>query len=328
MDRQTPCRSVVLHADDLGMNDRVSAGIIRGFSEGLLTSASVLTNAPGCAWALTQWKDLQARLLQDALPSRDARRLAGDSPRPFDLGIHLNLTQGRPLTGERYPALLLDRNGLFPGIFGLALRIMQTGSRYRQAIEEEMCAQIERLLDSGFSPTHLNAHQYADILPVVAALIPRLVQRYDIPVVRVPWERRLTETTLMRRFQPANWCLAQVKRIFAFRHLLAMRRHGVAHPACFFGTSHAGRIDLDLMRVYLGAAGEGITEIGMHPGAFGRAIEVSRDADGWHDPLAELRGGELSLLTSPELVQLLETQNVRLARLSDLAACGNTRAAA
>jgi hypothetical protein len=138
----------------------------------------------------------------------------------------------------------------------------------------------------------------------------------------------LTETTLIRRFQPANWCLAQVKRMFAFHHLIKVRRQGVAHPAFFFGTSHAGRIGLDLMRAFLAAAGPGTTEIGMHPGLSGPAGRVSGDADGWYDPLADLRGAELSLLTSPELVQLLEAENVHLGRLSDLSAGREARAAA
>jgi predicted glycoside hydrolase/deacetylase ChbG (UPF0249 family) len=328
MDRKTPRRSLVLHADDLGMNDLVSAGILRGFREGLLTSTSVLANAPGCSWALAQWKDVQSQFSQGCLTSREARRLLADSVRPFDLGIHLNLTQGRPLTGERYPRPLLDRDGLFPGVFRLATLLMTSGSRFHQPIHDELRAQIEVLLDSGFSPTHLNAHQYVDILPVVAAIVPKLVRRYEIPIVRVPWERRLTATTLVRRFEPANWCLAQVKRMFAFHHLVEMRRRGMAHPAFFFGTSHAGRIDLNLMRSFLAGAGEGITEIGMHPGSPAPLRFATNDTDGWHDPLAAMRSAELSLLTSPELVTLLESQEIHLARLSDLSASGAARAAA
>ena len=46
------------------------------------------------------------------------------------------------------------------------------------------------------------------------------------------------------------------------------------------------------------------------------------------DPLAELSPRELTLLTSPDLVQLLETRHIRLGRLSDLApTCSITAAA-
>src|SRR5438552_5645382 len=223
-------RSVVLHADDFGMNDSVNRGILRGFEEGLLTSASLLANAPACHAALAQWQDLQSRFRRDGLPSIAARRRLADSLAPFDLGIHLNLTQGRPLTHDGFPRQLLDRSGRFPGVFALAGKLLCSGSKFRNAIEQEFSAQIEVLLDRGIAPTHLNAHQYVEILPIVAAIIPRLLRRYAIPAVRVPLERRLTRNTLVRCFEPANWCLAQVKRVFAFHYFLAMRRNRINHP--------------------------------------------------------------------------------------------------
>jgi predicted glycoside hydrolase/deacetylase ChbG (UPF0249 family) len=320
-------RCLVLHADDFGMNESVNAGIVRGFSHGLLTSTSMLSNAPGCSAAIERWKDLEVRFAHDDLPSVEVRRRLADSFAPFDLGIHLNLTQGRPLTGERYPAPLLDRDGLFPGVFGLAARLATTGIRYQQAMEQELCAQIEALVDRRILPTHLNSHQYIEMFPTVAAIIPGLRRRYAIPVVRVPWETHLTRTTLVQRWAPADWCLGQIKRLFAFRYLIGMQRSGVPHPAAYFGTSHAGRIDLDVMEGFIDAAGPGTTEIGMHPGLFEPTTDGADD-DGWSDPLAAARAAELALLTSPELVELLEQRQMRLARLSDLAPRGAARAAA
>jgi predicted glycoside hydrolase/deacetylase ChbG (UPF0249 family) len=317
--RRHECRSVVLHADDLGMNESVTAGILRGFSHGLLTSTSVLTNAPGCAAALRRWKELLLRLAHEELPSLAARHRLRDPLTSFDLGIHVNLTEGRPLTGERYPPPLLDGEGCFPGAFGLASRLVKCGARFRQAIEVELCAQIEMLLDCGIAPTHLNAHQYADLLPIVASIVPDLLNRYGVRVVRVPWERRLFRSTLLQRFEPAQWCLGQIKRMFAFHQLVEMRRRRLVFPEAFFGTAHAGRIDLALMRTFITAAGPGVTEIGMHPGAPAPSPGQAANEAGWHDPLVG-RAAELSLLTSVELIDLLEAQDVRLTRLSDLPA--------
>ena len=52
---------LILHADDFGMNSAVSDGIIQGFSEGLLTSTSLLANAPNAAAAIDEWKRLEER---------------------------------------------------------------------------------------------------------------------------------------------------------------------------------------------------------------------------------------------------------------------------
>ena len=323
-ERPAICRGLVLHADDFGMNKAVTEGILQGFRQGLLTSTAILTNAPDCVRAISRWKELQSNLAQQDLPSIDVRERLSDSLAPFDLGIHLNLTQGRPLTAGRYPEPLLDDSGRFPGIVGLARRLLFSGWKFRAAIERELTAQIDVLLDHRIAPTHLNAHQYIDLFPVVAAILPELLRRYSIRVVRVPWEHCLTQTTLLRRFEPANWCLGQIKRMFAFRHLIEMSRHGIAHPTAFFGTSHAGRIDFDLMRTFVVSAGQGVTEIGIHPGCpvSDHPVSETHDvstADGWHDPLAQVRPGELSVLTSPVLAELLESQNLRLRRLSEFA---------
>ena len=109
-------RRIALHADDLGMNPAVSDGIFQGFEQGLLTSTSLLSNAPDAARALDRWRQLESRRAEGSLESTARRRRLQDPAQPFDLGIHLNLTQGRPLTAARYPAELLDARGCFPGI--------------------------------------------------------------------------------------------------------------------------------------------------------------------------------------------------------------------
>lgn len=309
-------RRLVLHADDFGMNAAVNRGILQGFLHGLLTSTSVLSNAPALSGALQSWHELTGLQASGKLPSSASRALLGDRGQPFDLGVHLNLTQGRPLTGRRFPEALLDRQGRFPGVFSLLPRLLAAGRRYRQAIRAELGAQVERVLDHGIVPTHLNGHQYVEMLPVVAGLIPELLKTYRIGAVRVAWERGLTQTTLRGRFRPAAWSLAQVKRLFAFDLLLRMRRTGAGRPATYFGTAHAGRVDLDAIRQFLELADGGLTEIGIHPGEAGDD-PAGLVAEGWDDPLAKLRPVELQSLTSQELLDLLVNLHVDLGRLAE-----------
>ncbi len=314
-------RQVVLHADDFGMNRAVTEGILRGFVDGLLTSTSVLANAPEIDDALSCWQKLHVHRSQSDLPSAAARRRLDDGLMPFDFGVHLNLTQGRPITGDRFPAALLDTEGMFPGIGAMFRRLVFNPDKYARAIDDEFSAQIEIVLDHRIAPTHLNGHQYIELLPGVGAVVMRLQARYAIPVVRVACESGLTRTTLIREFQVANWCLAHVKRSFAgqFRRQAA-QAHSL-FPAAFFGTSHAGRITLAKLRQFLALAPtQGITEIGMHPGLpAGRDACSARDVR-WADPLAGLRPAELNLLTSPELIELFECCHVTLARLRELPA--------
>jgi predicted glycoside hydrolase/deacetylase ChbG (UPF0249 family) len=318
----------VLHADDFGMNVAVSRGIIEGFSRGLLTSTSLLANGPAADFALSQWRDLLARLARRDLPSLEKRRALYDSTAPFDLGIHFNLTQGRPLTGDRYPRELLDRQGCFPGVVAVARKLAGGGRKFQQALDRELSAQVEFLLNRGLAPTHANAHQYVDMLPAVAAVVPVILRRYAINVVRIPWERHLTQTTLLHRFEPASWLMGQIKRLFAFRYLVAMSRQGLAHPTDYFGTCHAGRIDLDLIREFLSGSNRGLAEIGLHPACVPVAPALEQAGDGWNDPLAQQRPNELRLLTSSDLVDFLASRQIRLVRLSELSAARTLAAAA
>ena len=48
-------RRLILHADDFGFSAAINEGIIRGFTHGLLTSASVLANGEACSEALAAW---------------------------------------------------------------------------------------------------------------------------------------------------------------------------------------------------------------------------------------------------------------------------------
>ncbi len=322
------CRQVFLHADDLGMNRLVTDGIMQGFRRGLLTSTSLLSNAPDAARALILWKELIGDQQAGRLPSAALRFRLSDSLSAFDLGVHLNLTQGKPLTGKNYPAELLDEKGRFPGIFGLYSRLQRHGMRLYQQIQTELARQVEFLLDHGLQPTHLNGHQYIEMLPVVAEILPHLLARHNIHVVRVAEEHSLLRSTVLKDFSWRAWLLARIKKTFAKKFHRRMEQLEVRHPGRFHGTAHAGQIDIQLIRLFLNDRQPFCqVEIGLHPASensenlHGTSENHGADAeDGWTDPLAISRPNELHLLTSLELAGHLESRRYCLGRLAHLAA--------
>jgi chitin disaccharide deacetylase len=307
---------LVLHADDFGMNRAVSDGIVRGFREGLLTSTSVLSNAPDADRALSLWKGLTAERAAGRLPSSDARRKLDDPECDFDLGVHLNLTQGRPLIGDRYPGELLDSEGRFPSVFALFARLWRSGDKHLAAIRDEWQRQLEFVCDHGFRPTHLNGHQYVEMLPVLTGVVQELLERFAIKTVRVAWEPGVFRNTAMWRFGIAKWPLAQVKRLFAGRFRATVNLWGINHTDAFFGTAHAGSVDLQLLQRFMVSSQDRQTvEIGLHPAEATGTISPEDQADGWNDPLATARPRELKMLTSEELPQLLKSCGWQLGRL-------------
>jgi len=307
-------RSLVLHADDFGMNAAVNSGILRSFQNGLLTSTSLLANAPDAAAACHSWPKLIEDLRAGSLPSTLPRQRLGDELRDFDLGIHLNLTQGRPLSSG-YPAELLTPNGAFPGIGPVFRRLRATGSRFRDGVRKELSCQIEFMLDHRVSPTHLNGHQYVELMPGVAELVPQLMEKYSIPVVRIARETHLLQTVLVQGRIPA-FMLAVVKRYFADRFRRSPAIAALKSPTRFFGTAHAGEVTREILRRFLQYASPfGCIEIGLHPASEPDGESLPPE---WADPLAAIRPAELKWLCDGATGDLIAAQGMRLGRLSQL----------
>ncbi|HEY2839106.1 MAG TPA: ChbG/HpnK family deacetylase [Pirellulales bacterium] len=313
---------VVLHADDFGQSAAVNDGILRGFDRGLLTSTSLLSNAPAAQQAIAAWRRLARRQHAGMIASAISRARLHDEPAPFDLGVHLNLTQGRPLTGDRYPPQLLDDSGRFPGVLRLFRRLRgQVSADVICAVRAELSAQISLLVDHGLRPTHLNGHQYVEMIPRVAALVPDLLAKFDIRVLRVADEPGLTRSTVCQNGRVGAWLLALIKRRFARLLRARLESSAALSPNQYFGTAHAGRIDARVIARFLQSArGPGLIEIGMHPAASPTSSAPGDEQDGWQDPLAYVRPDELALLESKELCELLSARRMKLGRLSTLRA--------
>ncbi|HTL51751.1 MAG TPA: ChbG/HpnK family deacetylase [Planctomycetota bacterium] len=320
-------RRVVFHADDMGMNRAINKGVLEGFERGLLTSTSVIANAPDIEWALEHWVKLEKSRKAGTLPSAELRKTLGDRDQPFDLGVHLNLSQGKPLTGAAYPPDLLTKEGYFPGIMEVYTLFRHSlPAKLRTAVEAELRAQIQVLYKLGIMPTHLNGHQYLEIMPGITEIIPKLLEEYKIPVVRVAVERRLTRTTLLHGFQFQNWLIAQAKQVYAKDFKSFMDVLSVKYPDAFYGTSHAGKVDLRLIQLFLRDENRfNLAEIGLHPAAPSAHDDpVPADSKGWEDPLQASRPNELSMLQSPELSEFLIKEKLQLGRLSDLVVAEKT----
>jgi hypothetical protein len=309
------CRRVILHADDYGLSPAVSEGIRAGFERGLLTSTSVLSNAPDAARALGAWKSLAEARRGGGLPSSPRRRRLDDPGQDFDLGVHLNLTQGRPLSGDRFPEELLDTAGRLPGIGRLARRLWTAGRRFAKAVEDELRRQIEFVLDHGRQPAHLNGHEYVELLPAVGPIVASLAAHFRIPAVRVAAETAWLGSLVRCGVAPRRWLIGGVKRSLARPLRRRLAAAGVHWPDAFFGGMSAGRVNLRQVRSFLAAAKRArLVEIVLHPGqspAPGPLLP-----DGWCDAWADRRPEELRLVLSDELADVLDQAGCRLGRMA------------
>lgn len=312
---------VALHADDLGFSPSITDGICDALRHGLLTGASVLANAPEATAALGAWQRLEDDRRADALPSLEARRALAEPPQPFDLGVHLNLSQGEPLTGTAFPAVLLDGRGAFAGVATFGRLMLPGCRRHAAAVRRELAAQIEFVLDHAVRPVRLDGHQYCELTPLVGDIVRELAARFGISGVRVAREPAIVGTLFRARGARGAAALpgALAKQLLAAGHWRRVRDSGLRHADVFFGSVTAGRVGLPELERFLtlGAArGAALVEVGLHP-----ALPVESDegsaitAAPWADPLAATRPLEHRWLVGDALPALLSRYGVRLGRL-------------
>jgi predicted glycoside hydrolase/deacetylase ChbG (UPF0249 family) len=98
------------------------------------------------------------------------------------VGLHLNLTEGHALTGPVPGAT--DRAGRF-----LGLRPFLSAIGCVRDVRREVEAQLARLRDLGFAPSHLNGHHHVHLFRGVREAVAEAVRDHRIAHVRMPVER-------------------------------------------------------------------------------------------------------------------------------------------
>lgn len=151
-------RYLIVNADDFGYFPCVSKGIVEGARAGVISATSVMANRLGLETQIPP-------LLQT---------------NGVDVGIHLNLTSGQPLTEPL--CTRFETNG-FPDKFWWALRSPIRGSLLDE-ITDEFTAQIDRCVALGVSPVFLNSHEHVHMLPGVYGVVVRLARQRQIQFVR------------------------------------------------------------------------------------------------------------------------------------------------
>lgn len=139
---------------DFGLSVPLDEAILEAHRTGIVTITSLLVNLPGAL-----------------------RSLSALSHTPeLGVGIHLNLTQGRPLCPPSSVPSLTAADGVFLG--PVAAR---SGVFRPEDVEMEMEAQTEAFLATGLRPSHIDLHEHLRD-PHALSMAERLSQRLRVPL--------------------------------------------------------------------------------------------------------------------------------------------------
>lgn len=273
---------LIVNADDFGIDEAVNRGIVEAFDRGIVTSASLMATGEAFDHAVA---------------------LARERPR-LAVGVHLVLTEHRPVHGGAATARLVEADGRFSPHVGAFAQRLALGRASLAAVRAELDAQIRRVCDAGIVVSHLDGHQHVHALPGVARVVTELAAEHRIGAVRYPAER--IRPYMLRGFAGAHRLLGQLAlRLACAVSPLARLRRSDDFVGFFFG----GRLNEANLTELLASLPAGrVVELMCHPG---HADMVPTPE--WHYAWA----AECAALTSPRVRSLVAARGFELVSYRD-----------
>jgi predicted glycoside hydrolase/deacetylase ChbG (UPF0249 family) len=213
-----------VNADDLGESPERNAAIAAAFDRGLVTSTSLLANGAAFDEAV-------------------------EFARGRTVGVHLNLTDGLPLTAPI--TRFCDGGGRFRTWRG-SEHAVWLGRSGREAVAREFRAQIERCRAAGVEIAHLDSHHHVHTEPALVGIVLHLARELAVPRVRLGRNagplgtgNRAYKTWLNGRIRRAG--LAGTRWFGDARDLEWLRARGVRDADDFEQMTHPAFADTKLV---------------------------------------------------------------------------------
>jgi predicted glycoside hydrolase/deacetylase ChbG (UPF0249 family) len=179
------------------------------------------------------------------------------------LGLHLNLSEGKPLLSDL--RILVGADGCFLGKAVAHRLLMQDGdTALREEVSREVSAQIEVLRNAGIGIQHIDGHQHVHVFPAACRTVIQQAESHGIPWMRIPEEAFPSD---QRDEIPASFR----EEALLFNRMASTARHelkgtGIRTTDHFRGLFLRGRLSLTTLEIALQILPSGLTELMVHPG--------------------------------------------------------------
>lgn len=155
---------MIVNADDFGLDEAVNQGIVLAFQRGLVSSTTLMANQPGFDHAV---------------------ELAHAHGLEHHIGVHLNLTTGRPRTAPIASVRrFCDADGSFR-VWRADSRAWRLVGSERRALVQELRAQVERVRAARLPVTHLDSHHHVHNEWGVGGCVLAVARQLGVPRVRM-----------------------------------------------------------------------------------------------------------------------------------------------
>lgn len=193
---------VIINADDFGKDENATMAIAEAFRRGFINQTTLMVNMP---WA--------EKAVELARKERFADKV----------GLHLNLTEGLPLTEQMSKCrVFCDGDGAFLGHY--ATREELGHEDVRNALEEEIEAQVLKYVGYALPLMHCDGHHHVqNRLQTARVLIP-ILAKHGFKTIRRPANAYESAFALHIR-----------SRLLQIRFALMARHNGLQLASSIFG---------------------------------------------------------------------------------------------
>lgn len=282
-------RFLIVNADGFGFTPGVSKGIAESIEKGIVKSTSCVVNFGNEEEFETYRKTLSK----------------------VSVGIHFNLTVGKPISPVDEIPSLVNKNGFFWGekfpqkVF---LKKIEKGE-----VEKELLKQANILTRNGYKISHWDGHQNQHLYPVFFKSAIKVAKEIGIPCMRTH-NRLLVASNFSGNgiYYLARYYFKNPRRFFTHsfsRFLMVYAKQNGMLMADRLITpgylDHSSKNQIETWELVLNKIPLGINEIYCHPGY---PDEILRENAYYVDQ----RKHELEILTSKKIKELVEINNIRL----------------
>jgi hopanoid biosynthesis associated protein HpnK len=284
-------RRLIINADDFGLTSGVNRAISEANRSGVLTSATLMANAP-------------------AFP--EAAEMAKAQP-GLKTGCHVVLIDGEPVSA----GLTSLTNGA--SRFRTSLKEFAFAAVRRrlsaEEIQREAEGQIRKIQALGITLTHIDSHKHTHMFPHVLRPVLRAARTCGIRAVRNPFEPLRAWAGGALLSAPGLWlrCAGVMTfQMFAAEFRRALKEESMVSTDGTVGIAATGKLDQKMLLSILKGLPEGTWELVCHPGYSDADLRKAGTR------LTASREIELNALTSAETKEALARQKIELISYAEL----------
>jgi predicted glycoside hydrolase/deacetylase ChbG (UPF0249 family) len=276
---------VIINADDFGITKGVNKAIFELVDAGVVTSTSVMSNMP---------------YFEDIIKLKNT----------IGIGVHLNLTTGKPLNNVKMVSSLVSENGEFFELSTLLKRIWH-GQISKKAVEFELNAQIQQLFDLGIHPDHIDSHESILKYPFIIRIVKEIAKTYDIFAVRTFIPRKFDYRRLLSPKKMLISLYLSYQRVLWKKYGFSVgdKKDSLLEVGLNYNRA------IDKLKNVFNNLPDGVLEFTVHPGY---CNEDNRPLGGY----IQEREVEMQALLSDEFKDIVSSSEAELISFKDI--CSNT----